>query len=69
MTMSLSVKARPESLTVVNSYLHDSLASGISLKGARKIFVRDNVIERAGGLPTSHFCMAKHGMEIRIITP
>ena len=44
----LFLQARPEHLTFINNYLHDSLASGISLKGADRIVVEGNVVQRAG---------------------
>lgn len=45
------MQARPKALTFINNYLHDSLASGISSKGADKIVAEGNVILRAGCKP------------------
>ena len=42
------MQARIKKLTFVRCYLHDSLAAGISLKGADETIIEHNVIERAG---------------------
>ena len=42
------LQARPKHLTFINNYLHDSLASGINVKGADCIVVEGNVVQRAG---------------------
>ena len=42
------MQGRPKSMTFINSYLHDCLASAISLKGADHTHIEGNVIERAG---------------------
>jgi parallel beta-helix repeat protein len=44
----MGLQARIRSLTFTGCYIHDSLASGISLKGADETLIENNVIERAG---------------------